>query len=353
VSNTLMRVCLAAAMCGAVLLTPAHTFGWASTQHGPLANMMMNDPSIAPFLGTFGLNQATIASNAFEPSPASTYQWVGWPNSYNSGRNHNGYMLDPNFTALDENTRIGYMLHNCGDCGVPVSHAPANEVYTDQTLFGSENQLEIWNIQSLPSSMPSLYTGTYAQKLSRFHTDQIDLATRFKANHASSDLGWASQEGYRNALRLGQAVLLDYFLLKMPEVAKANGSYTVNPNGVLHLNSSGSYDPDGDAFSSISWDIDGNGTYDISGANPSISYSDLINVYHLHSGAAYTMKLKVVDDNLTTAGMYGQGFETATLSIVPEPTSLLLVLIGTLCVLIRMLIARRSTLSNKAVSSLL
>jgi hypothetical protein len=326
--------------CLVVVGYAATAFGWAGTQHVTLANMMMNDSSVHPFLATFGLNQSSIATAATEPPNASTYQWVCWTNAYNSGRNHNGYMLDPNFVALNENTRIGYMLHNCGDNGVPVSHAPANEVYTDQTLMGSENQLEIWNIQSLPSGMPSLYTGTYSQKLAQFHADQVDLATRFKANHSSSDLGWASSEGYRNALRLGQAVLLDYFQLKMPEVAHANGSYTVSPNGVLHLNSSGSYDPDGDVFSSIAWDLDGNGTYDVSGANPNISYSNLRDVYHLQPGIAYTLRLKVVDDNRATAGMYGEGFDTATLTLVPEPASLLLALTGIFFVLIRMLIVR-------------
>ena len=48
-TNTLMRGFLAAALGVAVLLTPAVTFGWASSQHGPLANLVMNDPSIHPF----------------------------------------------------------------------------------------------------------------------------------------------------------------------------------------------------------------------------------------------------------------------------------------------------------------
>ena len=226
-------------------------------------------------------------------------------------------MLDPNFVALDENTRIGYILHDTCDCGVPVSHAPANEVWTDQGLFGAENQLEIWNQQSLPSSMPSLYAGTYAQNLSQFHTDQIDLATRYQNNHGAGDYGWAAAEGYRNALRLSQTVLLDYFLLKLPEVAKANGPYVVNANGTLHLNSSGSYDPDGDVFSSIAWDLNNDGTYDVFGANPSVSYNDLTNVYHLLPGV-HTIRLRVVDDNRTDAGMYGEGFDTATLTIVSD-----------------------------------
>jgi hypothetical protein len=315
VSNKLMRGLLAAVLGVVVLLPPAVTFGWGSNQHGPLANMVMNDPSIAPFLTTFGLSQSAIASAAYEPPNASTYQWVGWPNALNSGRNHNGYMLDPNFVALDENTRLGYMLHNCCDCGVPVSHAPANEVWTDQGLFGAENELEIWNQQPLPTSMPSRYTGTYAQSLSQFHTDQISLATRYQANHSSSDYGWAAAEGYRNALRLSQTVLRDYFLLKMPEVAHANGTYTVHAGGVLNLSSAGSYDPDGDAFSAISWDLDNNGTYDVSGANPSISYVNLVNTYHLHPGTAYTMKLKVVDDNTADAGVYQGGFDTTTLTL--------------------------------------
>ena len=74
-----------------------------------------------------------------------------------------------------------------------------------------------------------------AQNLAQFHSDQIDLATRYQANHGSGDYGWAAAEGYRNALRLSQTVIRDYFLLKMPEVAHANGSYTVSPGHVLNL----------------------------------------------------------------------------------------------------------------------
>lgn len=319
-------------------------FGWSSTQHGPLANMVMNDPTIAPFISYFGLNQSSIASAAFEPSPADKYQWNCWTNAYNSGRNHNGYMLDPNFTALSETNRVGYMLHNCADNGVPVSHAPANEVFTDQTVFGAENELEIWNIQSLPSSMPTLYTGTYSQKLAQFHADQIDLATRYKAHHSSSDYGWAAQEGYRNCLRIAQAVMYDYFSLKMPEVVHAHSAYSVNPNGTLNLDCSGSYDPDGDTFTSISWDLNNDGVYDVFGANPSLSYNDLLNVYHLQPDTTYTLKLKVVDDDRATAGVYSEGFDTATLKIgkVPEPTALSLVFMGLLCGFFRGLATRKA-----------
>jgi hypothetical protein len=333
----------------------ATAFGWGSNQHPDLANMVMNDPSISPYLTTFGLNQAAIAAAAFEPPNAPVYQWPGWPNVNNSGRNHNGFMLDPNFVALDETTRIGYILHNTCDEGVPLNHAPANQVYIDQYYNvpgypGYNSSLPAYanpelyletpamyggNQQPLPGSMPTLYTGTYAQNVAQFLTDELDLSTRYMAANATPLLWgqlrpadvWAAQEGYTNALRLSQVVLQDYFRLKMPEVAMATSS--IDSDGNLILDSAGSYDPDGDVFSSVSWILNG---HEVFGARLTISAGDLVSVYGMLPGNNYNIQLKVVDDNLASAGILGEGSAFTT---VPEPATLVLITLGGLAFMSR------------------
>ncbi len=329
----------------------ATVFGWGSNQHPDLANMVMNDPSISPYLTTFGLNKWAIAAAAFEPPNPEIYQWGGWTKAFNSGQNHNAYMLDPNFVALDENTRIGYILHNTCDESVPLNHGPANQIYIDQyynvpldpstydpskPLYANpELYLETpysyggvvygGNQQPLPSAMPTLYTGTYAEKIAQFWTDEMGpngLVNRYKAaNTPAVPFGyprpmdvWAAQEGYTNALRLSQAVILDYFRLKMPEVANANGPYTVGPGGSVTLSSAGSYDPDGDT-QTISWDLNNDGTFETTGASPTVSFSSL-QAMGLQPNTPYTIKMKVVDDDTSTAGVYNEGTTTAQLALV-------------------------------------
>ena len=144
----------------------------------------MNDPSIHPFYDHVWSEPGEHCQRRpLNQLHAQTYQWVGWPNASIPAGIITGTCWIPILSLWMKIPVIGYMLHNTCDCGVPVSHAPANEVWTDKSLFGAENNLEIWHIQPLPTSMPTLYTGTYAQNLTQFHTDQIDLATRYQAHH--------------------------------------------------------------------------------------------------------------------------------------------------------------------------
>jgi PEP-CTERM motif len=95
-------------------------------------------------------------------------------------------------------------------------------------------------------------------------------------------------------------------------VAEANGPYVATLTDLVTLSSSGSFDPDASPNSLIyEWDLDNDGTYDVSGA--SFTYSPAL--YYGPAFASYTVGLRVFDG-------LAYGYDTTTVSIVPEPASL-------------------------------
>jgi hypothetical protein len=58
-----------------------------------------------------------------------------------------------------------------------------------------------------------------------------------------------------------------------PPVADANGPYYCSLGSTVLLDASGSYDPDGDGIIKYEWDINGDGTYDITTSSPTYLYT--------------------------------------------------------------------------------
>jgi hypothetical protein len=95
-------------------------------------------------------------------------------------------------------------------------------------------------------------------------------------------------------------------------------------DGVL-LDGSGSFDPNaayGDAITSYMWDIDNNGSYDISSVSATLNLSAVnIASYGLSVGQ-HTVKLRVTDKwGVTSTGTSSLDISAAP-SPVPEPTTL-------------------------------
>src|SRR5262249_37656959 len=97
--------------------------------------------------------------------------------------------------------------------------------------------------------------------------------------------------------------------------AKAGGPYTIDEGSALHLNGSGSSDPEADALT-YTWDVDGNGTFgDATGVQPTLTWAQLA-ALGLDGPADRTVSVRVSD------GTNPAAVATATLHIDNvEPTA--------------------------------
>lgn len=262
--------------------------------------------------------------------------------------NTRGYLTNyggsQDWPSLDMTTRVKYLIHIATDCGVPLGHSPANEVYNN-TIGEALLEAQVSSWSDYPSIVgASSYThsrtgystnfsGTYSQILTKFYNACLNNATWFKSTknsfgmHSSDDNRAAGWNGTTLGLYLGRAMLADLFLAEQPTVANANGSYAVYPGGAVTFSSAGSYDPDsitwnsdgtyynnGGGFS-CAWDLNGDGTFETSGASPTRSYSQLASLVGYTEGRQIT--LRVAD---TEPGVYQKtSTATAMLAVYANP----------------------------------
>jgi VCBS repeat-containing protein len=76
-----------------------------------------------------------------------------------------------------------------------------------------------------------------------------------------------------------------------PPIAEANGPYTCSEGETITLSSAGSTDPDG-TIVEYAWDLDNNGSYEMTGASPTFACVTV---------GTYTVQLRVTDDGGATA----------------------------------------------------
>jgi hypothetical protein len=203
-------LCLVVAV--VVLLSPALAFGWASTisgaTHYKMATNVLNSTFMAPYVAqfaAFGLDAGTIENTAnTEPSTYSmgyydiaAQNYLSWPLS---------------------NASVGGLMHSTCDNGMPVSHSPANEVYTNTVR---EAYFEAHVSTSLnPPALTSLLPGAdYAAKTSAFHSAVIAQATDYKrsnsiwSGHYFDLQPWATPS-MLNGEQWAECVLQNFFVAK-------------------------------------------------------------------------------------------------------------------------------------------
>jgi len=155
--------------------------------------------------------------------PAKTYQWGGWGHIKNGGKEQHGFLNNPNFTSLNLNLLVGSILHNCVDYGVPLGHAPANEVYDNKLLEAFfEGDCDQHRVIP-PWSKVGVYSGPYSAKVAAFYHDEIALARWFKDHPKRGHWPEAGDRGITNGLRLGQTVMLNLFQQLDPGDANVDG----------------------------------------------------------------------------------------------------------------------------------
>jgi len=218
-----VRGIIAALLVAFLVLSSHVALAWGPHTHHAMVARILEEDSVKDYLPLFGLDKAAIIEAATEPMPAEVYQWGGWRKIRNDGKEHNDFINDPNFACLSLTKFVGFILHDCTDCGVPLGHSPANELLDNKLLeaileSGYDKSIAVPSWSSLP-----IYTGSYSQKVKSFYRDQIELTQWFKTHLTPASLKIAGQRGVKNGLRLGQVVLLDVFLSLDPGDTNCDG----------------------------------------------------------------------------------------------------------------------------------
>lgn len=196
----------------AVAMAGMPAWAWGPLTHQAMARRTLEERSIRPYVALFGLDVERVVLAATEPIPQETFQWGAWGHIRNDGKEHNRFLEVPAFAALNFVRFLGCVLHNSADCGVPMGHSPAREVYINTLLEGIFEAEFASGLPVPPWSKVPLYTGPYSRKIQTFYADQIELAKWVKSHHGPRELPLGLARGVRNGLRLGQAVTLDVFL---------------------------------------------------------------------------------------------------------------------------------------------
>ncbi len=192
-----------------VLLVASSTaFGWLSTvpgtTHEVMADRVLADATVAAYVSSLGLSASSIADYANTEPPS---QYSGWSE-----------IRDKEFETWGlSNQMAGYVIHAASDSGVPVSHSPANAVWSNDW---AETIIEVRAaVESVPA-LSSLYTGTYSQKTTAFYNQVVANAngykywydhTRWYKRKSSSVPSSYYHTGESSGMRMSQAALLEYF----------------------------------------------------------------------------------------------------------------------------------------------
>ena len=320
-------------------------YGWGGPTHAELAEILLNDPAIAPLVPA-SCNVDTVTD--FVGEPPDSWHHPGWTMVRDRGYLTN-YGGNQDWPSLDETTRVKYLIHIATDCGVPLGHSPAREVNIDSVAEAAlEAQVAAWgsypgivgksSFTHSETGYTATFSGTYSEVVNKFYPACLDNATWFKGTpepwylfgahetDANRSAGW---NGTTLGLYLGRAMLADLFLSEKPTIANANGNYAVSPGGSVTLSSAGSCDPDsitwntsgsytnnGGGFN-CAWDLNGDGTYETTGASPKLTHAQLVSLVGYTEGK--TITLRVAD---TDPGIYQKtATDTATIAVHSDPTA--------------------------------
>jgi len=324
-----------------LLVAAQGAYGWGGPTHKKLATFLLDDPVIAPLIPS-SLNVSEVKNWGSEPP--DSWHHPGWSMIQSRGylTNYDGQ----NWPGLDETTRVKYLIHIATDCGVPLGHSPAREVYT-HTINEALLELQVAAWQDYPSIVgkssyqhsrngyETTFTGTYSEIVNKFYAACKDNASWFKGTrnwagaHSTDDNKAGGWNGTTLGLYLARAMLADYFLAQKPTVASAGGTYRVKSGGAVTLSSEGSYDPDSITWTSegtyynngggftCTWDLDGDGVYETSGASPTMTHSQLVSLVGYTEGK--TVTLRVADKE---PGLYqSTSYDTATVAVYSDPVA--------------------------------
>jgi hypothetical protein len=183
--------------------------------HADIAAHVLDDPAIAPYLAPLGLSRdAIVAAARLEPQCALGYHpsWtelrdlahLGWP-------------------PTDVNA--GAILHVAGDGGVPSCHAPANEVWCNNS---AETRVEADGELAGVPALTDLYPGTFAEQSTAFHDEEVANASAFQTYVDGNPLcpllcstTTYAVSGMTQGQKYAHAALLVWLIHHLPELPDA------------------------------------------------------------------------------------------------------------------------------------
>lgn len=179
--------------------------------HAKIAEIIIDHSSIKTYRQYYGLSRNGIIDAARQEPKCFGVEHPGW-SIFTSGHV---------FEYPVSNEGIGVILHVIGDAGIPVGyHSPAVDVWDSKNaevqVYGS-GQIHIDEITN--GHLNNLYQGNYNTKLNSFYNAQTALAADYlkwySNNPYAKDPSYYAKNGIINALRLGQAVLSEFFKRQM------------------------------------------------------------------------------------------------------------------------------------------
>ncbi|MBN1942007.1 MAG: PEP-CTERM sorting domain-containing protein [Phycisphaerae bacterium] len=339
---------------GLLGLSASLASAWGPSIHQDLADRYYEDPLIYALADEFNTDIDAVTAGAGD------LDLVGDPDHglYHSGQwdmvRYRQYVLIPanpshptKWFDIDDTTRLKYMMHNLGDVAVPIGHSPANQVpgaepdQLKEAFF--EGQADVGSYGSPSLYTGSSYTGTVSQCIDQYFDEHMvnvhyfvdNVSTGFLTVEPWSNANYSAHVAWDLSQKLAKVILADYYLALRPAAEGAVEDVTVGPGETatftaadlrdpdnIKWNSDGShyYDAGWSGISQVRWDLDGDGIYETTGLTTSRTYSQLAAL--IGPNASRLFGIEVTDDegNVTT--------DTATLTTIPEPASLLLLTVG-------------------------
>jgi len=286
-----------------------------------MAAMVLNDPVVKPLAQAAGVNFSEVTSYTGEPPDATGSEWhAGWGSFFSNRVYCSGY---PGQEGANVTTQIKYLIHCATDTGVPAVHGPAGSINSDHSFeYAAETEATFYS--AYPPLSGTSYSGTLAQVRTAHYNAVMANATAFKDDFwGFGTYAWA---GVTQGQKFAKAVVVDYFLAQYNPVVEAGSVYRSTPGQSISFSSAGSYVPssitwnsngtyynNGGGMTEFKWDLNNDGTYETTGASPTLTHAQLVTLVGYTEGR--TISLRVKDD----LGKYG--YDTSTVAVYSNPTA--------------------------------
>lgn len=249
------------------------------------------------------------------------------------------YTLDVSDGALSAGPLIGSISYFAINDAPTIAFPPTASTFKNQSITFSStngNAISIGDVDAagLPVQVTlnvgngtiSLGSSSGVTIVSDDGTNVVLEGTIADLNAAFDGLVWSPTTGVSGATSLAITVddlgntgaasesataTINITVINQLPIASTGGPYYISEGESVLLDATGSSDPDGDGLTYL-WDLNNDGFWDVSGVNPTVTWSTL-NFYGIFDDGSYTIRLRVSD------GDGGVTIATTTLHVANTP----------------------------------